>query len=66
VANVWSVTFTTSGPCSNSGATITLTGTGTCIVTAHQAGNSNYLAANDLAFGRRSRHAMISEHATPD
>ncbi len=45
------VTFTTSGPYTNSGATITLTGTGTCIVTAHQVGNSNYLAANDVARG---------------
>ncbi len=40
------VTFTSSGSCSNSGATYTMTsGTGTCSVIANQAGNSNYAAA---------------------
>jgi uncharacterized membrane protein YdcZ (DUF606 family) len=40
------VTFTSSGSCSNSGATYTMTsGTGTCSVIANQAGNSNYSAA---------------------
>jgi sugar lactone lactonase YvrE/phosphotransferase system HPr-like phosphotransfer protein len=40
------VTFTSSGACSNSGATYTMTsGTGTCSVIANQAGNSNYAAA---------------------
>jgi sugar lactone lactonase YvrE len=40
------VTFTSSGVCSNSGATYTMTsGTGTCSVIANQAGNSNYAAA---------------------
>ncbi len=40
------VTFTSSGACSNSGATYTMTsGTGTCSVIASQAGNSNYTAA---------------------
>ena len=40
------VTFTSSGACSNSGATYTMTsGTGTCSVIADQAGNSNYAAA---------------------
>ena len=40
------VTFTSSGACSNSGATYTMTGsTGTCSVIANQAGNSNYSAA---------------------
>ena len=40
------VTFTSSGACSNSGATYTMTsGTGTCSVIANQAGNSNYTAA---------------------
>ncbi|MGB0054914.1 MAG: choice-of-anchor D domain-containing protein, partial [Terracidiphilus sp.] len=41
-----SVTYTSSGACSNSGATYTMTGgTGTCSVIANQAGNSNYSAA---------------------
>jgi large repetitive protein len=40
------VTFTSSGACSNSGATYTMTsGTGTCSVIANQAGNTNYSAA---------------------
>ena len=40
------VTFTSSGSCTNSGATYTMTsGTGTCSVIANQAGNSNYAAA---------------------
>jgi len=40
------VTFTSSGVCSNSGATYTMTsGTGTCSVIANQAGNSDYAAA---------------------
>src|ERR1035441_5113309 len=38
--------FTSSGSCSNAGATYTITsGTGTCSVIANQAGNSNYSAA---------------------
>jgi hypothetical protein len=40
------VTFTSSGSCSNSGATYTMTNsTGTCSVIANQAGNTNYSAA---------------------
>jgi len=43
------VTFTSSGSCSNSGATFTMTsGTGTCSVIANQAGNSNYTAATQV------------------
>ena len=40
------LTFTSSGACSNSGATYKMTAsTGTCSVIANQAGNSNYTAA---------------------
>jgi hypothetical protein len=40
------VAFTSSGVCTNSGATYKMTsGTGTCSVIANQAGNSNYAAA---------------------
>ena len=40
------VTFTSSGSCSNSGATYTMTsGTGICSVIANQLGNTNYAAA---------------------
>ncbi len=43
------VTFSSSGSCSNSGATYTMTsGTGTCSVIANQAGNSNYVAATSV------------------
>jgi hypothetical protein len=43
------VTYTSSGSCSNSGATYTMTsGTGTCSVIANQAGNSNYSAATPV------------------
>jgi hypothetical protein len=43
------VTFTSSGVCSNSGATYTMTsGTGSCSVIASQAGNSNYAAATPV------------------
>ncbi|MGB8014143.1 MAG: Ig-like domain repeat protein [Terriglobales bacterium] len=43
------VAFTSSGSCSNVGATYTMTiGTGTCSVIANQAGNSNYTAATQV------------------
>ena len=43
------VTFTSSGACSNLGATYTMTsGTGTCFVMANQAGNTNYAAATQV------------------
>jgi Bacterial Ig-like domain (group 3)/Lamin Tail Domain len=46
------VTFAAEGNCSSSGlngATITITGAGSCKVTASQAGNSNYNAAPDVS-----------------
>jgi phosphotransferase system HPr-like phosphotransfer protein len=43
------VTFTSSGACTNSGATYTMTsGTGTCSVIANQAGNATYAAASQV------------------
>jgi hypothetical protein len=40
------VVFTSSGACTNTGATYKMTSsTGTCSVIANQAGNSNYAAA---------------------
>jgi hypothetical protein len=43
------VMFTSSGSCTNSGATYTMTsGTGTCSVIANQAGNDNYSAATQV------------------
>ena len=44
------VTFTvTSGPATISGNTLTITGAGSVVVTANQAGNSNYLAATPVS-----------------
>lgn len=43
------VTYASAGSCTNSGASYTITsGTGTCTVTASQAGNTNYLAASPV------------------
>ncbi len=39
------VTYTVTGPCSVVGTLLTITGIGTCAVTAHQAGNANFDAA---------------------
>ena len=43
------VSFTASGACTIDVATVTPSGLGTCTVTAHQAGNSNYHPAADVA-----------------
>jgi hypothetical protein len=43
------VTYTTTGPCSVSGVTVTISGAGTCTITAHQAGDTNHAAAPDVA-----------------
>lgn len=42
------VSFTASGNCSVTGGTVTITGAGSCIITAKQAGNNNYNAATDV------------------
>ena len=39
------VSFASTGPCSISGSVLTVTGAGTCTVTANQAGNASYAAA---------------------
>src|SRR5262249_18998675 len=39
------VSFTASGSCSVADSTVTLTGTGSCTITAHQPGNSTYAPA---------------------
>src|SRR6185436_6164217 len=38
-----------SGPCTVAGSTVTLTGAGSCTVTATQGGNANYAAAPPVA-----------------
>jgi hypothetical protein len=45
------ITYSSTGVCSNSGATYTMTsGTGTCTVTANQAGTANYAPASSSEF----------------
>jgi WD40 repeat protein len=43
------VSFAASGNCTLSGTTVHLTGAGLCTITASQAGNTNYNAAQDVA-----------------
>ena len=43
------VSFTASGTCTISSNTVHITGVGSCNITAHQAGNSNYNAAPDVS-----------------
>jgi hypothetical protein len=64
------VTFTVSGKCTNSdpnGATITITGAGSCTVTANQAGNSTYAAAAPVSqtFSIQKAPQSISFAALP-
>ena len=42
------VSFATTGACSNTGSTVSITGVGSCTVTASQAGNTTYAAATDV------------------
>src|SRR3990172_7633106 len=42
------VTYSTSGNCTNAGSTITITGAGSCTVTASQLGDANYNAASPV------------------
>jgi hypothetical protein len=43
------VSFTVAGNCSFDGTSVSITGAGSCTVTAHQAGNGAFLAAQDVA-----------------
>jgi len=45
------VSYVASGDCTVSGSTLTLTGAGSCSVTASQPGNANYYAAADVTQG---------------
>jgi hypothetical protein len=62
------VTFSSSGSCSNTGATFTMTsGTGTCAVRYDQAGNSNYNAAPQVVESVNAQKAdqtiTVTQHA---
>ena len=56
------VTFTASGNCSVAGTLVHITGAGSCTVTAHQAGDTNYNAAPDVpqSFSIAKANATIS------
>ncbi len=47
-SSMLAVTFSVEGNCSIIDDTVTITGAGSCTVTAHQAGNNNYNAAIDV------------------
>lgn len=61
------VSFVASGNCTANGATITITGGGSCTVTAAQAGNSNYNDASPVArsfsIGRASAHVTATGYS---
>jgi hypothetical protein len=64
------VTFSSSGSCSNTGATFTMTsGTGTCSVNFDQAGNGNYNAAPQVVETTNAQKAdqaiNVTQHAPP-
>ena len=64
------VTFSSSGACSNVGATFTMTsGTGTCSVRYDQAGNANYNAAPQVtettSAGKLATSTALSSSANP-
>jgi len=64
------VAYTSSGSCGNSGATYTITSsTGTCLVFANQAGNSNYAGAPQLTetvqTARASQTITFTRNAPP-
>jgi hypothetical protein len=43
------VNYSSTGPCSVLGSSVTLTGAGSCTITAHQAGNGSYEPAPDVS-----------------
>jgi len=43
------IVFSTTGPCSVTSATLTITGVGSCVVSANQAGNATYTAAAQVS-----------------
>jgi hypothetical protein len=59
------VSFTASGDCTVLGSTVTITRAGACTVTAHQAGNDNYLPAEDVSRSFTIAKALPDLHWTP-
>jgi hypothetical protein len=60
------VSFSASGDCSVSGNTVTITGAGSCQITASQAGDSNYNAAIDVPQSFTIAQKTLTVTATAD
>jgi hypothetical protein len=59
------VNFTSTGGCTVVGSMVSIAAAGSCTVTAHQAGNDEYLAAEDVAQSFQIQQAVPSIHWSP-
>ena len=59
------VSFTATGNCTVLGSTVSITAAGSCTITAHQAGNDNYQAAEDVSQSFSILQATPSLQWTP-
>ena len=59
------VSFTASGDCAILGSTVTITHAGACTITAHQAGNDDYLPAEDVSQSFTIAWAVPDLHWVP-
>jgi hypothetical protein len=59
------VSYTATGDCGVLGTSVTITAAGTCTITAHQAGNDDYTAAEDVSQSFEINPAVPSIHWSP-
>jgi hypothetical protein len=59
------VSYTATGDCGVLGTSVTITAAGTCTITAHQAGNDDYTAAEDVSQSFEINPAAPSIHWSP-
>ena len=59
------VSFTSTGGCTVVGNTVSITAAGSCTITAHQAGNEQYLPAEDVSQSFQIQQAVPLIHWTP-
>jgi hypothetical protein len=59
------VNFTTTGGCTVLGTTVSITAAGSCTITAHQAGNDDYLPAEDVSQSFQIQQAVPLIQWTP-
>ena len=59
------VNFTTSGGCTVLGTTVSITAAGSCTITAHQAGNDDFLPAEDVSQSFQIQQAVPVIHWSP-